>query len=572
MTAHSTAKGIASLGRHGDDVIVHMSRDEVKGLQAIAQQNGTSLTINPHTGMPEAFKLGRLLGSVAPMALGWALGPGGFGLTSKIFGPSSFLSGSLGTGLLVGGATAALTGNLGKGLMAGFGAYGGSELGSVWDKMGGLSGAGVAGKSTADLNAQKLLSEGIQTTGADFSGPLATANPIGARVAENINNIGASITPAPNYGAGISTLGGGKVGIPLSEVVKPSTVGVNLSGNLSNANKILGVADTPGIVERFTNAGGTLGTLAGPAMTVASGAGVFDPQTYSAMGAGTRMKRVPTGTYDAQGNPEYKEVPAESYAPTETLNLNTPYANYPYVKQVPDLKLYAIGGAVDNNASSSAGISDLYNRPEGQTMENLSQDGYGIGRLNNLANAEAMNMAKVTGYANGGEISNYKDDQAALNLDGIKALNVGSLSNPDYYSPAELRAQFANAKGLLPRVISMGWDTFRNPEGLTLAEQYAKNPLPRSSGVQYAKGGYLDGPGDGMSDSIPATINNAQPARLADGEFVVSADVVSHLGNGSTKAGAKKLYKMMDKVRLARTGTKKQGKQINADKYLPRTA
>jgi hypothetical protein len=85
----------------------------------------------------------------------------------------------------------------------------------------------------------------------------------------------------------------------------------------------------------------------------------------------------------------------------------------------------------------------------------------------------------------------------------------------------------------------------------------------------YAKGGYLDGPGDGMSDSIPATIANKQPARLADGEFVVPADVVSHLGNGSTKAGAQRLYAMMDKVRKARTGTTKQGSQINPNKYMP---
>jgi hypothetical protein len=85
----------------------------------------------------------------------------------------------------------------------------------------------------------------------------------------------------------------------------------------------------------------------------------------------------------------------------------------------------------------------------------------------------------------------------------------------------------------------------------------------------YAKGGYLDGPGDGMSDSIPATIADTQPARLADGEFIVPADVVSHLGNGSTKAGAQRLYAMMDKVRKARTGTTKQGRQINPDKYMP---
>jgi hypothetical protein len=94
--------------------------------------------------------------------------------------------------------------------------------------------------------------------------------------------------------------------------------------------------------------------------------------------------------------------------------------------------------------------------------------------------------------------------------------------------------------------------------------------------AHYNLGGYSDGgrmlkgPGDGMSDDIPASIGGKQPARLADGEFVVPADVVSHLGNGSTDAGAKKLYGMMDKVRKARTGTKKQGKQIKADKYLPK--
>ena len=86
----------------------------------------------------------------------------------------------------------------------------------------------------------------------------------------------------------------------------------------------------------------------------------------------------------------------------------------------------------------------------------------------------------------------------------------------------------------------------------------------------YSDGGrLLKGPGDGMSDSIPAKIGKKQEARLAEGEFVVPADVVSGLGNGSTDAGAKHLYKMMDKVRHARTGRKAQGKQIKAEKYLP---
>lgn len=85
-----------------------------------------------------------------------------------------------------------------------------------------------------------------------------------------------------------------------------------------------------------------------------------------------------------------------------------------------------------------------------------------------------------------------------------------------------------------------------------------------------AKGRYLDGPTDGMEDKIPATISGKQPARLSHGEFVVPADVVSHLGNGNSNAGAQRLYDMMDRIRKARTGNSKQGKQINPNKYLPK--
>jgi hypothetical protein len=101
----------------------------------------------------------------------------------------------------------------------------------------------------------------------------------------------------------------------------------------------------------------------------------------------------------------------------------------------------------------------------------------------------------------------------------------------------------------------------------------AQGGIMQSSLGGYAAGGnprLLKGPGDGMSDNIPATINRRQPARLADGEFVIPADVVSHLGNGSTEAGAKQLYAMMNKVRKARTGNPKQGKQIKPQKYMPK--
>jgi hypothetical protein len=90
----------------------------------------------------------------------------------------------------------------------------------------------------------------------------------------------------------------------------------------------------------------------------------------------------------------------------------------------------------------------------------------------------------------------------------------------------------------------------------------------------YSDGGrLLKGPGDGVSDSIPATIGRKQqPARLADGEFVVPARIVSELGNGSTDAGAKKLYAMLDRVQRARgktTGKNKVAANSRADKYLP---
>ena len=90
-----------------------------------------------------------------------------------------------------------------------------------------------------------------------------------------------------------------------------------------------------------------------------------------------------------------------------------------------------------------------------------------------------------------------------------------------------------------------------------------------SSLGSYSDGGrLLKGPGDGMSDHIPASIGGKQPARLAEGEFVIPADVVSHLGNGSTDAGAKQLYAMMSRIRKARTGSKKQGRQINPRKLM----
>jgi hypothetical protein len=115
---------------------------------------------------------------------------------------------------------------------------------------------------------------------------------------------------------------------------------------------------------------------------------------------------------------------------------------------------------------------------------------------------------------------------------------------------------------------------------MTMDDPYV-NPDLQSAGAAegglmgYARGGkampprYLRGETDGMQDKIPSNIDGVQPAKLSHGEFVIPADVVSHLGNGNSDAGAKVLYKMMDRVRQARTGNKKQGRQINPEKFTP---
>jgi len=102
----------------------------------------------------------------------------------------------------------------------------------------------------------------------------------------------------------------------------------------------------------------------------------------------------------------------------------------------------------------------------------------------------------------------------------------------------------------------------------TRAEASKAGVDPRMLDYAFGKGEII-GKGDGMSDNVPAQIDGGQEARLSDGEFVIPADVVSGLGNGSTKAGSGHLYKLLDRVRQKRTGTKKQGKQIKANTLLP---
>ena len=112
------------------------------------------------------------------------------------------------------------------------------------------------------------------------------------------------------------------------------------------------------------------------------------------------------------------------------------------------------------------------------------------------------------------------------------------------------------------------------------AEQLAQRQNPKVPPTGMAMGGiasahqgyYLGGKTDGMADEIPASIDGTQEARLSDGEFVIPADVVSHLGNGNSDAGADQLQGMMSSIRKERTGNPEQGKQIDPNKFMPTMA
>jgi hypothetical protein len=95
-------------------------------------------------------------------------------------------------------------------------------------------------------------------------------------------------------------------------------------------------------------------------------------------------------------------------------------------------------------------------------------------------------------------------------------------------------------------------------------------PMPPQGLAAAAQGNYQRGPTDGMGDRVPARIDGRAPAEMSHGEFVMPADVVSHLGNGNSEAGADQLYAMMDRIRQARTGSKQQGNQINPNTFLPK--
>jgi len=472
MSLHVAAQHLASRGRDGDSMLVHMSPGEVKGLQALAMAHGGSLSINPDTGLAEASFLKRILPTIAGIGLNLAF-PG---------------LGALATAGIVGGGTALATGDINKGLMAGLGAYGGAGIGQ------GLAAAG---------GAQAGLASGAEALGT-------TPELLGTT--EGMTNALSS----------------------------PSTY----VGEDAMYSSMIDPAKQQTFVDAYTKGAATPETLGGRFTQMGQGIG----QLGTEGGRAAAYNALPTGTLPSLGatalnamTPEAPPIPGqpeeeERYkgAPYR-YNLSPNFSGYvprqPKPYYTPTGLGYAEGGDVMTTAGGAYEDEPMSDNP-GMAAGGIA--GYAAGGL------------KMKTMSPGEGIYRDTDEDTA----SLGAYDAAMKRMEKQYAAANLKPKEMPKSGIA---------------------KLGQMKAMASGGLGgYSDGGrMLKGPGDGMSDDIPAVIGKKQPARLADGEFVVPADVVSHLGNGSTDAGAKKLYSMMDKVRHARTGKKKQAPAVKVDKYMP---
>lgn len=510
------AQGLAALGRGGDSTLVHMQPEEVAGLQQLAQANGTSLTTNPATGMPEAFNLGGMFKAALPIAAGYFTG----GAASPLFGSGaigSMLSKPLVAGALTGATVAGATGD-------------DPIMGAVTGGFGGVSGAGLqsamtgvpeamraTGAATSDMG-QQLAAQNAYT--GSLGGMQANPTAIGTgQASTSMMTPQASMNPFQADGlSGTSAMGRGydKMAMNLGTPEMTGT-GKYLGGEqiMESTGNI-----TPGGPLQVAN------RIGGPAASLALG-GLEESDFYEDV--------------------DFSD-PRDKYNPNSKLNLNRDTGIAAALSKDTGLRLYAEGGEVGGGVTG-AGLAP------GTPVASIGGGVTGRGLPPGAPVAGAMGGAKP--HAAPG-----MESFDSMVASGIHPANAAAMHGMD--PRPFLGVPTAPAAGYARKP-----EVMESPYGASTRSRSTYGGRPK----RYATGGYLNTGGeigDGMSDDIQATINNNQPAALSDGEFVVPADVVSHLGNGSSDAGAKRLYDMMDKVRKARTGTKKQGREINPEKMMPK--
>jgi hypothetical protein len=456
----SVAQNLADKGRKGDSMLVHMTPDEVAGLQALAQQMGGSLTINPQTGLPEANIFKKLL----PMALGFALGPAGAGIFSS----------ALTTGLAVGAGYTLATGSLQQGLAAGLGAYGGSNLGT------GLQAAGTADAATSAA-ASDAASSGLQVAGG-AGGDAASAAMVESQLGygdipfESFNQAPASYSYAvpPPSPTSISLTGGAGSGLSLT----PEATGFAATGPAIPGSEELFTQQVP--IESVNLATGARET----AMSTVPKTSSVLTSDVTGLGSTPTPGSALTGAERYFGDKATSDLAAQRYAD-------------------------ATGSTLGTSAMQTLGGATLQSAAEEQEAVKAQQAAIDEKRERRKRLFE--------------EIAERTLGRVNVRSGGLMQLAGGGMS-------------YMEAGGTT------------GPTG-----------APRD----------VVGNGDGMSDSVPADIEGVQEARLADGEFVIPADVVADIGNGSSDAGSKKLYDMMDRIRMARHGTTEQPPEIKAERLMP---
>jgi hypothetical protein len=519
-----------------------MTKDEVKGLQSLAMAAGGSLTINPHTGLVEAGFLSKML----PMVAGAALASTGVGAPMAA--------------LMVGGAYGAYTGNLQQGLMAGLGAYGGAGI---------TAGLAEAGAQAAVQNAGgEAVQQAAVKSGTELAAGTAEKGVEAALTPAQIQASNAINTQAfPNLGTEqISGLRQASLNAanPMDVVNAAGQGNASLAPNISNptfANNLTNIS------KGLPQAGSVI--MQNPGTALAATLPLFQPD----------INKIPGVTSD-----EYdRELARYRLSPNFTGNTPVqpnPYytASYPKYAGGGSVGLAPGGGPVEQMSLQNQNQNQFYPQAQQEhtnfatptqmpTSAEVVDSGYDP-RTNAYSGAMLMASGGIAKYAGRSDSSVRMDplpESVSIPRTGIYRDSDVDTARKDAWTASGIRlgkaAKAANMKlAAMPKT---------GVKGLGDIEEMAKGGTAHLGG--YSDGGrMLKGPGDGMSDSIPATISGKQPARLADGEFVVPADVVSHLGNGSTDAGAKKLYGMMDNIRKARTGKKKQAPAVKADKYLPK--
>jgi hypothetical protein len=571
-----------------------MSKREIKGLQDLALANGGSLTINPDTGLPEAGFLEDVLPIVAAAGLTY--------LTAGAAAPT--LTAALGGSAMAGGiAAGALSG---AAISGGLAAIQGKDAGQA-ALMGGLGGAlsgGMGAYDAANLfNAPNILSDASQQIAIATPDVAATTLQEGVKIAPtaaapDVSNVysglagqptvppgtlPSGIAPTPGYSPieldaiarGQGVFAEGSPALPGAEVTGEASLKPGFTQDISKIPR-------PSMQDLFDQEaqarGGAARSIGLKPDTFYSGLNKYEKLGVQALPALGLLQDEQQAALQEEEEKSVLQRISPNFQAYQAPRPNPYYrAQYPtYAAEGGIMQSYQSGGPVERMSQMNTDINPqggLY--PQGMidktqyavpTQRPASSELIMDVPAYERSNPMLMASGGITGYAPGGMA------QQAYLPKGDAGRFVDS--DPSTRSLSALEAAMLRNKKLMGR------------SGIKMAEMPKTgikslggdfSDMAAAGGIahlgDYSDGGrLLKGPGDGISDNIPATIGGKQPARLADGEFVVPARIVSELGNGSTDAGAKRLYAMMDRVQKARKKTIGKGKiakDSKSSKYLP---